>query len=515
MPSGLFCEGDSMSTNVTLNGVTYSIPAEGDDGWGTVLSNFFISIGSNVLQKTGGTFALTSEANFGATYGLKSAYLKSQATNPSATGALRLGNNESIGWRNAANGADLSLKVDSSNNLNFDGATLSVGGTPVQPAITVSDTSTIDLTLAANNISGAIVAASIANSHISGSAAIAYSKLSLTGAILNADLAGSIAYSKLALTGAILNADLAGSVSYSKLSLTGAILNADLAGSIAYSKLSLTGAILNADLAGSIAASKLVGSDIATVGTVTTGTWSATTVALNKGGTGQTTKAAAFDALSPMSASGDIVYGGTSGTGTRLAKGSDGQVLTLASGLPSWGSSLTNPMSASGDIIVGGVSGAANRLAKGSDGQHLILASGTPAWAAAAVATSSVNFNWSARTDPTSNNTVNFSEGIQTITFSGSGKYKITLNHSSTHSQTYTASRVTFNLGGSATRSDFLGSAPFFDGIDAQDSNQYGSVVIYGSFTNGQTVTILPSAFCTYSSNGHTFNAGYLLEYIN
>lgn len=38
----------------------------------------------------------------------------------------------------------------------------------------------------------------------------------------------------------------------------------------------------------------------------------------------------------PMTASGDIIYGGTSGAPTRLAKGSDGQVLKLASGVPSW-----------------------------------------------------------------------------------------------------------------------------------------------------------------------------------
>lgn len=82
-------------------------------------------------------------------------------------------------------------------------------------------------------------------------------------------------------------------------------------------------------------------SSITTLGTVSTGTWSATTIALNKGGTGQTTKAAAFDALQPMSASGDIIYGGTSGTGTRLAKGSDTQILTLASGLPSWAAPAT------------------------------------------------------------------------------------------------------------------------------------------------------------------------------
>ena len=60
------------------------------------------------------------------------------------------------------------------------------------------------------------------------------------------------------------------------------------------------------------------------------------TVAIANGGTGQTTKTAAFDALSPMTTAGDIIYGGASGTGTRLAKGTDGQVLTLSSGLPSW-----------------------------------------------------------------------------------------------------------------------------------------------------------------------------------
>jgi hypothetical protein len=85
--------------------------------------------------------------------------------------------------------------------------------------------------------------------------------------------------------GSIARVDLA-AVPYARLNLTGAVLNADLAGSIAYAKLSLTGAILNADLAGSITAAKLVGSDIATVGTITSGTWSGTAIALAKGGTG-------------------------------------------------------------------------------------------------------------------------------------------------------------------------------------------------------------------------------------
>ncbi len=216
-----------------------------------------------------------------------------------------------------------------------------------QATISVTDTTTIDHTLTGAAISADIQPLSITNALINASAAIAYSKLNLATSIVNADISGSAA--------------------------------------IAYSKLNLTGNVANADLAGSIAASKLVGSDISTVGTVTTGTWSATTIALNKGGTGQTTKSAAFDALSPMSASGDIIYGGASGTGTRLAKGSDTQVLTLASGVPTWAPPVTgfaNPMTTGGDIIYGGASGVATRLANGSAGQVLTSAGGTsaPTW---------------------------------------------------------------------------------------------------------------------------------------
>ncbi len=49
-----------------------------------------------------------------------------------------------------------------------------------------------------------------------------------------------------------------------------------------------SGRVTNAMLAGSIAASKLVGTDIATVGTITSGTWTGTTIAVANGGTGQT-----------------------------------------------------------------------------------------------------------------------------------------------------------------------------------------------------------------------------------
>jgi hypothetical protein len=79
------------------------------------------------------------------------------------------------------------------------------------------------------------------------------------------------------------------------------------------------------------------------------------TVAIAKGGTGATTKSTAFDALSPMTTAGDIIYGGASGTGTRLAKGNDGEFLKLSSGVPVWGS----PYSGIGSIDF---TGANNRL---------------------------------------------------------------------------------------------------------------------------------------------------------
>ena len=64
------------------------------------------------------------------------------------------------------------------------------------------------------------------------------------------------------------------------------------------------------------------------------------TLAVANGGTGSTTKTTAFDALSPMTTSGDIIYGGANGTGTRLSKGSNGSILTMENDLPTWNTSI-------------------------------------------------------------------------------------------------------------------------------------------------------------------------------
>lgn len=77
-------------------------------------------------------------------------------------------------------------------------------------------------------------------------------------------------------------------------------------------------------------------SSLSSIGTITSGVWTGTTIALANGGTGQTTKAAAFDALQPMTTQYDLIIGGASGTGTRLAKGADGTHLTTQSGVVAW-----------------------------------------------------------------------------------------------------------------------------------------------------------------------------------
>ena len=64
---------------------------------------------------------------------------------------------------------------------------------------------------------------------------------------------------------------------------------------------------------------------ITTLGTITTGTWHGVTIGSGYGGTGLTTYTA-----------GDILYASATNTLASLAKGTDGQLLTMVSGVPAW-----------------------------------------------------------------------------------------------------------------------------------------------------------------------------------
>lgn len=110
-----------MSVNVVLNGQTYTIPEPGDTAWGQNVTDYLVALGSGVLQKAGGSFFLTAEVDFGASYGLKSIYFKSRTTNVSTAGVLRLASTDSIGWRNNAASGNVLLAKDTSDNLTYNG----------------------------------------------------------------------------------------------------------------------------------------------------------------------------------------------------------------------------------------------------------------------------------------------------------------------------------------------------------------------------------------------------------
>jgi hypothetical protein len=65
------------------------------------------------------------------------------------------------------------------------------------------------------------------------------------------------------------------------------------------------------------------------------------TVPIANGGTGQTTAGAAFNALSPITTTGDLIVGNGSNSATRLGIGSTGQVLTVSGGTTVWSTPTT------------------------------------------------------------------------------------------------------------------------------------------------------------------------------
>jgi hypothetical protein len=88
------------------------------------------------------------------------------------------------------------------------------------------------------------------------------------------------------------------------------------------------------------------GSPITSSGTLAI-TYSGTALPILNGGTGQTTAGAAFNALSPITTTGDLIIGNGTNSATRLAIGASTYVLTSNGTTATWaaasGSGLTQP----------------------------------------------------------------------------------------------------------------------------------------------------------------------------
>lgn len=117
-----------MSTPVVFNGINYSVPAFGDVGYAQGpgnLSSYLIAIASGTFQTVGGSFILTSQANFGPNFGLTALDFISVTALPATVGVLRLAKTDTIDWRNNANSTNLPLGINGTDQLTFNGNIIS------------------------------------------------------------------------------------------------------------------------------------------------------------------------------------------------------------------------------------------------------------------------------------------------------------------------------------------------------------------------------------------------------
>jgi len=126
-----------------------------------------------------------------------------------------------------------------------------------------------------------------------------------------------------------------------------------------------------------------------------------TTAAATAGGTGQT----GFTA-------GDLLYANSTTTLTKLGKGTARQGLQTNSGAtaPEWVNSPQSLMTAEGDIIYASGANTLAKLAKGSDDEVLTLASGVPSWAESAGGGKVLQVLQDTLTDATSTTSVTFED---------------------------------------------------------------------------------------------------------
>jgi len=167
-----------VAVNVNINGTSYTIPSTGEEGWGDEVTNWIVAASSFLLQRSGGSFPLSAEVDFGATAGLRALIYRSKAADVAASGVLRLGNADKISFRNAANSADLQLGTNASNQLVFNGVTVPLSGL-------------------------------IVNADVAPAAGIVYSKLDLANAVKASDID-----SEASTNGHVLTADGSGGAAF-------------------------------------------------------------------------------------------------------------------------------------------------------------------------------------------------------------------------------------------------------------------------------------------------------------
>lgn len=141
-----------------------------------------------------------------------------------------------------------------------------------------------------------------------------------------------------------------------------------------------------------------------------------------------------------ISAAGDLIVGTADDTAGILSPGADGEVLTIVSGVPAWdeapsggGSGIPETLiDAEGDLIYGSADDTAARLPIGSNGEVLSVSGGAPSWEALPeIPDALVVDDGSTEVDPVSRLNVSGAGGVEVdLTDDGSGEASLEVDGS-------------------------------------------------------------------------------------
>lgn len=118
-----------MAIPLTVNGAVFEYPVDFDENWGVDATGWAQAMTVGTLQMAGGSFPLTANINFGASFGLLSQFFSTRSANPSTVGTVRLSSADAgIGWRNNANSGNLILTTNASDQLLYNGFPIATSG---------------------------------------------------------------------------------------------------------------------------------------------------------------------------------------------------------------------------------------------------------------------------------------------------------------------------------------------------------------------------------------------------
>ena len=335
-------------TQITSGGTVTSIAASSGDGTITITGSPITTSGTLGLSVDQANLSLSSIGG--------SLDLATQVTGtlnlanitPGTSGQVLTMSGSTVTWSAPSSGSVTSVDVTGANGIGVSGAPITSSGTISLSLGNITPTSVAASgTVTGSNLSGTNTGDQTITltGDVTGSGTSSFAATIASGAVSLSKMANLAANSIIgnntgsaATPIALTQAQFTAMVNTFSSSLSGAV-PASGGGTSNFLRADGTwaapaggsGTVTSVDVSGGTTGLTFSGGPVTSTGTLTLGG----TLAIANGGTGATTKTDAFDALAPTTTVGDLIYhNGTDNV--RLGIGSDGQVLTVASGAPSW-----------------------------------------------------------------------------------------------------------------------------------------------------------------------------------